>query len=60
MATLDCVFLTRENADTIWEYENEPNPEVSQEVKIYSCAEVAVRITDDIPLLTSHENENWS
>ena len=31
----------------------EPNPEVFQQVKIDSCVEVAVRITDDIPLL------NW-
>ena len=53
MVTFDCVFLTQENADTTWEYEDEPNPEVFQEVKILSCVEVAVRITDDIPLL------NW-
>ena len=32
---------------------NEPSPEVFQEVTIYSCVEVVVRITDDIPLL------NW-
>ena len=51
MVTFDCVFLTQDNAT--WEYENEPNPEVFQEVKTYSCVEVAVRITDDIPLL------NW-
>ena len=35
------------------EYDNEPSPEVLQEVTIYSCVEVVVRITDDDPLL------NW-
>ena len=41
------------NADTTLEYEQEPSMEVIQEAKIYSCAEVVVRITDDSPLL------NW-
>ena len=36
-AVFDCVFLTQENADRTLEYENEPSPEVFQEVKIYSC-----------------------
>ena len=54
MVTFDCVFLTQENADTTLEYENEPSPEVFQEVKIYSCVEGVARITDDIPLL------NWT
>ena len=45
--------MTQEDADAALEYENEPSPEVFQEVKIYSCVEVVVRITDDIPLL------NW-
>ena len=52
--SFDCVFLTQANADTILEYENEPSPEVLQEVTIYSCDEVVVRITDGIPLL------NWT
>ena len=42
-AVFDCVFLTQENADTTLEHENEPRPEVFQEVKIYSCVEVVVR-----------------
>ena len=33
------------------EYENEPSPEVFQEVTICSCDEVIVRITDDVPSL---------
>ena len=45
--------MTQKNADTTLECENEPTPEVFQEVKIYSCVEAVVRITDDIPLL------NW-
>ena len=45
----DCILLC--NADTTLEYENEPSPEVFQEAKIYSCAEVVVRITDDSRLL---------
>ena len=52
LPSFDCGFLTRENADTTLEYENEPSPEVFQEVTIYSCVEVVVRITVDIPLLT--------
>ena len=49
--SFDCILLS--NADTTLEYENEPSPEVFQEVTIYSCVEVVVRITYDIPLL------NW-
>ena len=41
------------SADTTLEYENEPSPEVLQEVTIYSFVVVVVRITDVIPLL------NW-
>ena len=48
--SFDC---TTQDADTTLEYENEPGPEVFQEAKIYSCAEVVVRITDDSPSL------NW-
>ena len=33
------------NADTTLEHENEPSPEVFQEVMIYSCVEVVVRET---------------
>ena len=47
----DCVFLTQKNADATLECENETSLEVFQEVKIYSCVEVVVRITEDIPLL---------
>ena len=43
MISFDCVFLTKENADTTLEYENEPSLEVFQEVTIYSCVEVVVR-----------------
>ena len=43
LVALDCVFLTQENADTTLEYENEPSPEVFQEVKTCSCVEVVVR-----------------
>ena len=43
----------QENAETTLEYENEPSLEVFQEVTIYPCIEVVVRITDDVPLL------NW-
>ena len=53
MISFDCVFLTKENADTTLEYENEPGLVVFQEVTIYSCVLVVVRITDNIPLL------NW-
>ena len=49
--SFDCILLC--NVDTTLEYENEPSPEVFQEAKIYSCAEVVVKITDDSPLL------NW-
>ena len=42
--------MTQENADTTLEYENEQSPEVFQEAKIYSCAEVVVRITDESQL----------
>ena len=49
--SFDCILLC--NADTTLEYENESSPEVFQESKIYSCAEVFVKITDDSPLL------NW-
>ena len=49
--SVDCTLLC--NADTTLEYENEPSPDVLEEAKIYSCAEVVVRITDDNPLL------NW-
>ena len=51
--SFDCVFFIQENADTTLEYENEPSPEVFQEVTMCSCVEVVARITDDIPLL------NW-
>ena len=49
------LLITQENgsADTTLEHKNEPSPEVFQETKIHSCAEVYVRITDDSPLL------NW-
>ena len=56
------------NADTTLEYEQEPSMEVLQEAKIYSCAEVVVRITDDSPLLNGiplfhnailEQSENW-
>ena len=43
LVAFDCVFLTQENADTDSEYENEPSPEVFQEVKIYSCVEGVAR-----------------
>ena len=52
LVSFDCVFLTQENADTTLEYENEPSLEVFQEVKIYSCVEAVVTITDDIQLLS--------
>ena len=48
--SFDCIT---QDADTTLEYENEPSPGVFQEAKIYSCAEVVVRVTDDSPLL------NW-
>ena len=38
----DCVFLMKKNTDSTLEYENEPSPEVFQEVKICSCLEVVV------------------
>ena len=44
-----CILLC--NVDTTLEYENDPSPEVFQEAKIFSCAQVVVRITDDSPLL---------
>ena len=53
LIAFDCIFLTQKNAGTTLEYENEPSPEVFQEVQICSCVKVVVRITDDIPLL------NW-
>ena len=68
MVTFDCVFLTQESADTTWECENEPNPEVFQEVKIYSCVEVAVRnglhfvaqLDSSFRNATLEQNEDWS
>ena len=51
--SFDCVTQENGSADTTLEYENEPSPEVFQEAKIHSCAEVFVRIKDDSPLL------NW-
>ena len=39
LVAFDYFFWTQENADTTWEYENEPSPEVFQEVKIYSCVD---------------------
>ena len=43
LVAFDCVFLAQENAGTTLECENEPSPEVFQEVKIYSCVEGVVR-----------------
>ena len=51
MVPCDCILMC--NADTTLEYETEPSLEVFQQVTIYSCVKVIVRITDDIPLL------NW-
>ena len=39
-----CVSFMQENADTTLKHEIEPSPEVFQEVTIYSCVEVVVRI----------------
>ena len=52
IVSLDCIEQENGSADTTLEYQNEIPP-VFQEPKIYSCAEVVVRITGDSPSL------NW-
>ena len=57
IVSLDCTTQENGNADTTLEYENEPSPEVFQEAKIYSYAEVVVRITDDSPSIAQRGQE---